>query len=172
MHSVIFAGFSADAIAERIAASGSKWVFTSDEGVRGGKRLPLKNICDNAMNKDLCLNVVEKCFVFNRTGGSCNWDHHRDVKFGDLVDAQRPYCPCEWMDSEVNNRWKRNGKAMRLDDQWQLSKLTPSARPFAPNRTTSSSSTPPDPRVVPRVSYIPWVDTASTPRRHARTPSP
>ena len=55
IHSVIFAGFSADAIAERIAASGSKWVFTSDEGLRGGKKLPLKNICDAAMSKEVSL---------------------------------------------------------------------------------------------------------------------
>ena len=99
---MIFAGFSADAIAERIAASQSKWVFTSDEGLRGGKRLPLKNICDNAMNKEICVNVVSKCFVFERTGGKCNWSDSRDVKFGALADSQRPYCPCESMDSEDN----------------------------------------------------------------------
>ena len=60
VHSVIFAGFSADAIAERIAAAESKWVVTSDEGKRGGKTLPLKAICDNAMSKKVCEGIVEK----------------------------------------------------------------------------------------------------------------
>jgi acetyl-CoA synthetase len=86
---VIFAGFSADAIAERLAASQSKWVFTSDEGLRGGKTLPLKSICDAAMGKKVCEGVVEKCFVWERTGGKCNWDDQRDVKFGELADSQR-----------------------------------------------------------------------------------
>mmetsp|Transcript_8150 Transcript_8150/g.14775 ORF Transcript_8150/g.14775 Transcript_8150/m.14775 type:complete len:659 (+) Transcript_8150:2-1978(+) len=100
VHSVIFAGFSADAIAERIAASGSKWYFTSDEGKRGGKTIPLKNISDNAMNKDVAKGIVEKCFVFKRTGGETGWTEGRDVWMDDLAAEQRPYCPCEVMDSE------------------------------------------------------------------------
>jgi acetyl-CoA synthetase len=100
-HSVIFAGFSADAIADRIEASGSKWVVTADEGLRGGKKLPLKAICDQAMAKDACRGVVEKCFVFARTSKTVNMETGRDVEFDSLVAAQRPYCPCEPMDSEV-----------------------------------------------------------------------
>mmetsp|Transcript_28885 Transcript_28885/g.66090 ORF Transcript_28885/g.66090 Transcript_28885/m.66090 type:complete len:655 (-) Transcript_28885:404-2368(-) len=108
VHSVIFAGFSADAIAERVASAGSKWVCTADGGVRGGRPLPLKQICDTALDRDNCKNVVEKVFVFEHSGhgmikGSVpRWVEGRDIKMNDLVNDQRPYCPCEWMDSEDN----------------------------------------------------------------------
>lgn len=104
VHSVIFAGFSADAIAERVHCSGSKWVVTADFGKRGGKTLPLKQICDTAVAKDVCKGVMEKMFVFSHHGdaGEVNMVEGRDVAFDDLIDAQRPYCPCEAMDSEDN----------------------------------------------------------------------
>ena len=54
----------------------------------------------NSVNYQICDGVVQKCFVFNRTGGECGWDASRDVRFGELADNQRPYCPCESMDSE------------------------------------------------------------------------
>jgi acetyl-CoA synthetase len=102
VHSVIFAGFSADAIAERIAAAESKWVITADGGKRGGRSLPLKKICDTAIAKEICHGVVEKMFVFKH-GGDDSGVHMvegRDIAFDELIAAQRPYCPCEWMDSE------------------------------------------------------------------------
>jgi len=103
VHSVIFAGFSADAIAERIKCSESKWVVTADGGKRGGRGLPLKKICDTAIAKEVCHGIVEKMFVFSHHGeavGGVNMVEGRDVAFDEVVAAQRPYCPCEWMDSE------------------------------------------------------------------------
>ena len=101
VHSVIFAGFSADAIAERIASSESKWVITADGGKRGGRSLPLKQICDTAVSKEVCRGIVKKMFVFkHHSSGDTNMVPGRDIAFDELVAAQRPYCPCEWMDSE------------------------------------------------------------------------
>mmetsp|Transcript_19080 Transcript_19080/g.26848 ORF Transcript_19080/g.26848 Transcript_19080/m.26848 type:complete len:661 (-) Transcript_19080:23-2005(-) len=106
VHSVIFAGFSADAIAERIRSSESKWVVTADGGKRGGRALPLKKICDTAVDKDICQGVVQKMFVFTHTGAAAadgmTMVPGRDVAFDEVVEAQRPYCPCEWMDAEDN----------------------------------------------------------------------
>lgn len=102
VHSVIFAGFSADAIADRIEDAKSKWVVTASAGKRGGRDLPLKNICDAAVKKERCVSIVEKVFVFDGKGpGGNEWaqeDIH--VRFSDLVDSQRPVCSCEWMDAE------------------------------------------------------------------------
>jgi len=103
VHSVIFAGFSADAIAERVKCSDSKWVVTADGGKRAGRALPLKKICDTAIAKDICRGIVEKMFVFSHHGeavGGVSMQEGRDVAFDELIAAQRPYCPCEWMDSE------------------------------------------------------------------------
>lgn len=109
VHSVIFAGFSADAIAERIYCSKSKWVVTADVGKRGGKTLPLKKICDQGVEKDVCKGIVEKVFVFAHYSGAGKEEKSgvkmmqgRDVQFDELIEVQRPYCPCEWMDSEDN----------------------------------------------------------------------
>lgn len=103
VHSVIFAGFSADAIADRIESSRSQWVVTADGGKRGGRPLPLKQICDTAINRGTCADIVEKLFVFSHHGGSgVNMNPTRDVLIDELIEKQRPYCPCEWMDSEDN----------------------------------------------------------------------
>ena len=103
VHSVIFAGFSADAIADRIESSQSRWVVTADGGKRGGRNLPLKQICDTAIQKGACSSIVEKLFVFSHHGGSgVTMDPTRDVLIDELLEKQRPYCPCEWMDSEDN----------------------------------------------------------------------
>jgi len=105
IHSVIFAGFSADAIAERIQYSESKWVITSDGGSRGGRALPLKKICDTAVSKDICKGIVKKMFVYHhysveKDSSDVVMVEGRDVAFDELIEAQRPYCPCETMDSE------------------------------------------------------------------------
>lgn len=105
VHSVIFAGFSADAIAERIRCSESKFVVTADKGMRGGRSLPLKKICDTAVAKDVCKGIMEKMLVFSHGGGAVegvDMVAGRDIAFDELIEAQRPYCPCEWMDSEDN----------------------------------------------------------------------
>jgi len=103
IHSVVFGGFSSDAIAERVVASSSKWVITADGGKRGGKFLPLKTVCDSALAKDACKAVVQKVFVFkHHNDGSVIMFPDRDIDFNELIQAQRPYCPCEVMDSEDN----------------------------------------------------------------------
>ena len=102
VHSVIFAGFSADAIADRITDARSRWVVTASAGSRGGRNLPLKSICDVAVKKDRCVGIVEKVFVFDgKGGGGSDWESEgMHVRFTELVDCQRPVCPCEWMDAE------------------------------------------------------------------------
>lgn len=102
IHSVIFAGFSADAIADRIQDAKSKWVVTASAGSRGGRNLPLKTICDAAVKKDRCVGVVEKVFVFDGKGETgSDWEvQDIHVKMTELVAAQRPVCSCEWMDAE------------------------------------------------------------------------
>ncbi|NBU26705.1 MAG: acetate--CoA ligase [Caulobacteraceae bacterium] len=97
VHSVIFGGFSPDSIAGRIQDCGSRFVITADEGLRGGKTVPLK------MNVDLALTQcpeVERVLVVRRTGA--HWLEHggRDVVYEPLRDAASPECPPEPMNAE------------------------------------------------------------------------
>ncbi len=97
IHSVIFGGFSPDSIAGRIQDCDSKLVITADEGLRGGKTIPLK------MNVDLALLQcpgVERVLVVERTGAS--WLKHdgRDVAYGPERDTASPVCPPEPMNAE------------------------------------------------------------------------
>jgi len=100
VHSVVFAGFSEDAIADRIAASKSKFVFTSDGGVRGGRTIKLKNTVDNAIAKDRAKSLVEKVFVFKRTNDDINFVEGRDVWADDVLASQSDECPAEVMGAE------------------------------------------------------------------------
>lgn len=77
----------------------SKWIFTTDEGKRGGKTLHLKNIVDKAVEGVAC---VEKVFMFKVTGAEVPVNPTRDVLVSDMLPLMRPYCPCERMDSEVS----------------------------------------------------------------------
>lgn len=97
IHSVIFAGFSAKSIADRVHDSESKLVITSDEGVRGGKAVPLKNILDEAL--ETCPGV-EKVIVFKRTGASVSIKDGRDLWWHDEMEKADAICECEEMDSE------------------------------------------------------------------------
>ena len=100
VHSVVFAGFSEDAIADRIAASGSKFVFTSDGGLRGGRTIKLKQTVDNAIAKDRAKVLVEKVFVFKRTNEDVNFVDGRDLWADDLLSSQSTECPAEVMGAE------------------------------------------------------------------------
>ena len=66
----------------------------------------MKKITDDAVSKERCKNIVKNVFVWERTGedlvGADIWTEGRDIKVDELVAAQRPYCPCEWMDAEDN----------------------------------------------------------------------
>jgi acetyl-CoA synthetase len=97
IHSIIFGGFSADSISGRINDCESEFIITADEGVRGGKTIPLKEITDEALLK--CPNV-KKCIVVKRTGNPINWVNERDVWYDDLIKNASNKCDPEEMNAE------------------------------------------------------------------------
>tara|TARA_B100001996_G_scaffold223513_1_gene171974 strand:+ start:493 stop:2565 length:2073 start_codon:yes stop_codon:yes gene_type:complete len=97
VHSIIFGGFSPDSIATRINDCESDYVVTADEGVRGGKIIPLKKIADEAMMQ--CPNV-KKCIVVKRTGNQVDWDDERDVSYEEITSKVSDKCPPEEMNAE------------------------------------------------------------------------
>mgnify|MGYP001369889917 CR=1 FL=1 len=97
IHSIIFGGFSPDSIATRINDCESDYVVTADEGVRGGKIIPLKKIADEAMMQ--CPNV-KKCVVVKRTGNQVDWDDSRDVAYESITKNASDKCPPEEMGAE------------------------------------------------------------------------
>jgi acetyl-CoA synthetase len=82
VHSIIFGGFSADSISGRVNDCESEYIITADEGVRGGKTIPLKYTTDEALES--CPNV-KKCIVVKRTGNFISWNEDRDVWYHDLI---------------------------------------------------------------------------------------
>ncbi|MFW3613650.1 acetate--CoA ligase [Billgrantia antri] len=99
VHSVVFGGFSPDALAQRIIGADSKLVITADESVRGGKQVPLKDNVDAALTRkgtEVCENVL----VVKRTGGEIEWKEGRDLWYHDQVDKQATDCPAEEMNAE------------------------------------------------------------------------
>ena len=98
IHSVIFAGFSAEAIADRNHDSGAKVVITADGGWRRGKVLPLKATVDQALEKSP---TVEHCIVLKRAGDAVNMQQGRDHWWHDLVDTASDDCPAVPLDSEA-----------------------------------------------------------------------
>ncbi|MAA71489.1 MAG: acetate--CoA ligase [Bermanella sp.] len=99
IHSVVFGGFSADALAGRIEDCGSQWVITADEGVRGGKTVPLKASVDEALTQ-VGAQCVEKVLMIKRTGVNVNWQEGRDVEYGEMLKQVSDHCPCEPMNAE------------------------------------------------------------------------
>jgi len=97
VHSIIFGGFSADSISGRVNDCESEYIITADEGVRGGKIIPLKETTDNALYD--CPNV-KKCIVVKRTGNNINWNKKRDVWYHDLIKDVQTYCEPEEMNAE------------------------------------------------------------------------
>jgi len=96
---VVFGGFSADALAGRIEDCNSKWIITADEGVRGGKTIPLKASVDDALNK-AGTQCVEKVLMVKRTGINVHWQEGRDVEYGEMLKQVADECPCEPMNAE------------------------------------------------------------------------
>jgi|TARA_B110000240_G_scaffold118871_1_gene133025 acetyl-CoA synthetase len=97
VHSVVFGGFSPEALAGRILDCNSHYVITADEGLRGGKIIPLKKNTDEALKK--CPDV-KNVFVVNRTNGSVNMKDNRDVWYHEIISEVSDECPPEEMDAE------------------------------------------------------------------------
>lgn len=97
VHSIVFGGFSPDALASRIKDSDCQVVITADQSMRGGKKVPLKTNADAALEK--CPNV-HTCVVVKRGGDPIEWNDKRDVWYGEAVSAASADCPAEEMDSE------------------------------------------------------------------------
>ena len=97
IHSIIFGGFSPDSIAGRINDCQSDYIITADEGVRGGKIIPLKKITDEALSQ--CPNV-KKCIVVKRTGNEVDWVEGRDVWYDAITNMASDKCEPEEMNAE------------------------------------------------------------------------
>ena len=99
IHSVVFGGFAANSIADRVADCGTKLIITADEGLRGGKKVPLKANVDAAL-KLPGTNTVETVLVVRHTGGAVDMQMPRDRWFDAVVDSQPAECAPEPMDAE------------------------------------------------------------------------
>ncbi|OLO10125.1 acetate--CoA ligase [Chromohalobacter japonicus] len=99
VHSVVFGGFSPDALAQRVVDAQSRVVITADESVRGGKHVPLKDNVDAAMTRD-GTDIVDKVLVVRRTGGEIEWHDDRDVWYHEWVERQSSECEAEKMNAE------------------------------------------------------------------------
>ncbi len=99
IHSVVFGGFAANSIADRVGDCASKLIITADEGLRGGKKVPLKANVDAAL-KLPGTNTVETVLVVRHTGGAVDMQAPRDRWFHDIVDTQPSECEPERMNAE------------------------------------------------------------------------
>ena len=97
IHSVVFGGFSPESLKDRILDANCEIVITADEGIRGGKKVPLKSNVDQALLN--CPNV-KTTLVIKRTGGDINWVNERDIWYEDLIKNVSAKCDPEPMDSE------------------------------------------------------------------------
>lgn len=99
VHSVVFGGFSAESLGNRLIDSQSKLVITADEGVRGNKRTPLKANVDHALDMD-GTDSVKNVIVVHRTGNSVPMSGRRDVWYHSVVDGESVHCEPEVMNAE------------------------------------------------------------------------
>jgi acetyl-CoA synthetase len=97
VHSVVFGGFSSESLRERIIDAGCKIVVTANEGLRGGRRIPLKHAVDKAVEG---LGIVERVLVARRTETEVFMQPGRDLWLDDECRRQRPTCTVEWMGAE------------------------------------------------------------------------
>jgi acetyl-CoA synthetase len=97
VHSVVFAGFSSNALADRINDCQAKMVLTSDGNFRGAKSIPVKAVVDEALEKT---KTIENVIVFKRTGEEVEMKSGRDIWWEDAINGQSTECPAEVMDAE------------------------------------------------------------------------
>ncbi len=98
IHSVVFAGFSANALADRIKDAECKMVICSDYNRRGPKNIPVKDVVDEAIS--MGCDSVEKVLVYKTTGGKVNWNSNIDLWWHETVDLMSDECKPEIMDAE------------------------------------------------------------------------
>jgi acetyl-CoA synthetase len=99
IHSVVFGGFSAKSLVERIHDAGARAVITSDGQFRGGKTMPLKSAVDEALQDPEC-SCVQSVVVFKRTGMGTSWNAARDIWWHDLIADKPDTCDPVWVDAE------------------------------------------------------------------------
>src|SRR5688572_13107040 len=98
-HSVVFGGFSAKSLQERIIDAGATAIITADEQMRGGRAMPIKAIVDEAIGMGGC-EAIRNIVVYQRTGNAVGMKAGRDVWMHDLVAKQADTCAPEWVDAE------------------------------------------------------------------------
>ncbi len=99
IHSVVFGGFSAKSLQERIQDAGAAWVICADEQVRGGRHIPLKPAVDEAFTLGGC-ESVQRVVVYQRTGAAMDMHAGRDITWSQVIDGQPDHCEPQWVGAE------------------------------------------------------------------------